>query len=164
MARRPRSLGTVLFWSEAMVPTNLIDALKRDEGLRLTPYKDTRGFTTIYYGHNLDANPLPAEVIAAADEATASVVLLADVARIQMRLFKDLPWIQRLPLVIQGVLANMAFNIGVAGEELFHHMLMDVQAGNYAQAASDMKTSLWYTQVGQRAERLTQQMMTQQWV
>src|SRR5271166_5505449 len=123
MARRPRSLGTVLFWSEAMVPTNLIDALKRDEGLRLTPYKDTRGFTTIYYGHNLDANPLPAEVIAAADEATASVVLLADVA----------------------------------------HMLMDVQAGNYAQAASDMKTSLWYTQVGQRAERLTQQMMTGVW-
>lgn len=147
-----------------MAPTNVVDALKRDEGLRLTPYKDTRGFSTIYYGHNLDANPLPDAVIAAANESTASVVLLADIARIQMKLFRDLPWIQRLPLVIQGVLINMAFNMGVAGEETFHHMLADVQAGNYAQAAADMKASLWYTQVGQRAVRLTQQMATQQWV
>jgi lysozyme len=147
-----------------MAPTNVTDALKRDEGLRLSPYKDTRGFTTIYYGHNLDANPLPAAVIAAGDEATATVVLLADIARIQAKLFKDLPWIQRLPLVIQGVLINMAFNMGVAGEETFHHMLADVQAGNYTQAATDMKASLWYTQVGVRAQRLTQQMLTQQWV
>lgn len=147
-----------------MSVTNLIDALKRDEGLRLTPYKDTRGFTTIYYGHNLDANPLPDAVVQAANEATAAVVLVADVARIQNRLFRDLPWIQRLPLVTQGVLVNMAFNMGVAGEETFHHMLADVQAGNYVQAAADMKASLWYTQVGERAQRLTQQMATQQWV
>jgi lysozyme len=147
-----------------VAPTNVIDALKRDEGLRLQPYKDTRGFTTIYYGHNLDATPLPAEVIAAANEATATTVLLADVMRIQLKLFKDLPWVQRLPLVIQGVLINMAFNMGVAGEETFHHMLADVQAGNYVQAANDMKSSLWYTQVGERAQRLTQQMVTQQWV
>ncbi len=146
-----------------MTPTNLVDALKRDEGLRLTPYKDTRGFTTIYYGHNLDANPLPDAVIAAANEATAAVVLAADVARIQMKLFKDLPWIQRLPLVIQGVLMNLAFNMGVAGEQTFHYMLADVQAGNYVQAAADMKASLWYKQVGARAQRLTQQMATGVW-
>ena len=147
-----------------MSVTNLIDALKRDEGLRLTPYKDTRGFTTIYYGHNLDANPLPQAVIDAANEATAAVVLAADVARIQLKLFRDLPWIQQKPLVIQGVLINMSFNMGVAGEETFHHMLSDVQAGNYVQAAADMKASLWYTQVGDRAKRLCQQMATQQWV
>lgn len=147
-----------------MAPTNVTDALKRDEGLRLTPYKDTRGFTTIYYGHNLDANPLPDAVVQAGDEATASVVLATDVARIQNRLFRDLPWVQRLPLVIQGVLINMAFNMGVAGEETFHHMLADVEAGDYAQAAVAMKASLWYTQVGERAQRLTQQMTTQQWV
>jgi lysozyme len=144
--------------------TNLIDALKRDEGLRLTRYKDTRGFTTIYYGHNLDANPLPDAVIQAANEATAAAVLAADVARIQLKLFRGLPWIQQKPLVIQGVLFNMAFNMGVAGEETFHHMLADVQAGNYVQAAADMKASLWYTQVGERAQRLTQQMATGQWV
>ncbi len=147
-----------------MAPTNVSDALKRDEGLRLTPYKDTRGFTTIYYGHNLDANPLPDAVIAAANEATASVVLATDIARIQLKLFKDLPWVQQKPLVIQGVLINLAFNIGVAGEEIFHHMLADVQAGNYLRAAADMKASLWYTQVGDRAKRLVQQMATGQWV
>jgi lysozyme len=147
-----------------MAPTNVIDALKRDEGLRLTPYKDTRGFSTIYYGHNLDANPLPAEVIAAADEATASVVLLADIARIQMKLFRDLPWIQRLPLVIQGVLINCAFNMGVDGLLKFHNTLTLIQSGDYGKAADALKDSLWYTQVGNRGIRLVQQLRTQEWV
>ena len=146
-----------------MAPTNVIDALKRDEGLRLTPYKDTRGFTTIYYGHNLDANPLPDAVIQAANEATAAVVLVADVARIQNRLFRDLPWIQRLPLVIQGVLVNMSFNMGVAGEETFHHMLADVQAGDYGKAANAGEQSAWYTEVGDRAKRLMDQLRTGVW-
>jgi lysozyme len=146
-----------------MAPNNLIDALKRDEGLRLQPYKDTRGFTTIYYGHNLDANPLPAEVIAAASEAVATTVLLADVMRIQLKLFKDLPWIQRLPLVIQGVLINLAFNVGVTGEEAFHHMLSAAEAGDYVAASEALKNSLWYTQVGDRAKRLVEQLRTGVW-
>ena len=146
-----------------MAPTNVIDALKRDEGLRLTPYKDTRGFTTIYYGHNLDANPLPQAVIDAANEATAAVVLADDVARIQLKLFRDLPWIQQKPLVIQGVLVNLAFNIGVAGEEAFHHMLGDIQAGNYEQAAIAGAQSAWYTEVGDRAKRLMEQLRTGEW-
>ena len=146
-----------------MAPTNVIDALKRDEGLRLTPYKDTRGFTTIYYGHNLDANPLPQAVIDAANEATAEFVLAADVASIQLKLFRDLPWIQQKPLVIQGVLLNLAFNIGVAGEEAFHHMLGDIQAGNYEQAAIAGAQSAWYTEVGDRAKRLMEQLRTGEW-
>ena len=146
-----------------MAPTNVIDALKRDEGLRLTPYKDTRGFTTIYYGHNLDANPLPQAVIDAANEATAEFVLADDVASIQLKLFRDLPWIQQKPLVIQGVLLNLAFNIGVAGEEAFHHMLGDIQAGNYEQAAIAGAQSAWYTEVGDRAKRLMEQLRTGEW-
>jgi lysozyme len=144
--------------------TNLIDALKRDEGLRLTPYKDTRGFTTIYYGHNLDANPLPDAVIQAANEATASVVLMADVARIQLKLFQDLPWIQQKPLVIQGVFTNMAFNLGVNGLKEFHNMLACAQSGDYEKAADAGRQSAWYTQVGDRAKRLMQQLRTGQWV
>lgn len=147
-----------------MSVTNLIDALKRDEGLRLKVYPDTRGFSTIYYGHNLDANPLPAAVIAAGDEATATTVLLADVARIQFKLFKDLPWIQTKPLVIQGVLINMSFNLGVGGIEKFPHMLAAVQAQDWQKAADEMKASAWYTQVGDRAKRLEQQMRTGVWV
>lgn len=84
-------------------------------------------------------------------------------ARIQLKLFKDLPWIQQKPLVIQGVLVNLAFNIGVAGEEIFHHMLADVQAGNYVKAAADLENSLWYTQVGDRAKRLVEQLRTGVW-
>ncbi len=34
----------------------LIDLIKRHEGLSLKPYMDSRGFLTIGYGRNLDAN------------------------------------------------------------------------------------------------------------
>jgi lysozyme len=89
---------------------------------------------------------------------------MADVARIQLKLFQDLPWIQQKPLVIQGVLANMAFNLGVNGLKEFHNTLALVQSGDYGKAADALKDSLWYTQVGNRAIRLVQQLRTQEWV
>ena len=143
--------------------TNLVDQLKRDEGLRLSPYKDTRGFTTIGYGHNLDANPLPYDVSNGISLDTATALLEADIAHIQAKLFHDLPWVAGLADIYQGVLINMAFNMGVAGEEAFHHMLADIQAGNYKKASMDGSQSLWYDQVGSRAQRLMTQLSTGVW-
>ena len=142
--------------------TNIYDQLKRDEGIRFTPYKDTRGFSTVGVGHNLDANPLPNETYPMFP-VRAFEILNDDVSRIRGKLVGDLPWVANLPDVYEGILLNMSFNMGAHGTELFHHMLADIQSGNYAQAAVDMKNSAWYTQVGQRAERLALQMTTGVW-
>ena len=120
------------------------------------------GKRTIGYGHNLDANPLP-DLVPPITEAQALQILGADVERISMYLQSQLPWIVNLDDARHGVLQNMAFNMGDAGLLSFHHDLADTQAGNYAKAAADMKASLWYTEVGDRAKRLVQQMLTGVW-
>jgi hypothetical protein len=42
-------------------------------------------------------------------------------------------------------------------------MLGDIQAGNYEQAAIAGAQSAWYTEVGDRAKRLMEQLRTGEW-
>ena len=142
--------------------TNIFDQLTRDEGFRAEPYDDSRGFKTVGIGHNLDANPLPGESYPMTLDR-AQKILVWDVNDIYRKLINDLPWVDSLPEVITGVLINMAFNLGAAGLEEFHHMLSYIQSGEYATAALAGKASLWYTQVGDRAKRLMEQLATGEW-
>ena len=144
-----------------IVTNNIIDQLKRDEGFRSTPYIDSRGFQTIGYGHNLVANPMQGMI--SLGEAEATALLGRDVERISAFLQQKLPWVVNLDDARYGVLQNMAFNMGVPGLLDFHHDLSDTQAGRYVQSATDMKNSAWYTQVGERAQRLVKQMLSGEW-
>ena len=145
-----------------MTITNVIDQLMRDEGFRADVYVDTVGKRTVGYGHNLDANPIHA-LVTPISEALATQILGADVERISRFLVQSLPWVTTLDDARLGVLQNMAFNLGVNDLLGFHRTLADVQAGAYATAASDMKDSKWYNEVGDRAVRLVQQMLSGEW-
>src|SRR5271169_5889485 len=96
-------------------PTDIYSQLTRDEGVRLSVYPDSRGFSTIGIGHNLDANPLPNYDLTNFTLADAEQVLQDDVARITAQLIADLPWVANLDPVRQGVFQNMSFNMGVGG-------------------------------------------------
>ena len=143
--------------------TCIQDQLILDEGVRLVKYLDSRGFSTIGVGHNLDANPLSYDISAGISFALAKQILNEDLARLTPQLFGRLPWLRSLDVVRQGVFRNMDFNMGIGGVLEFHHDLADTQAGNYVQAAADMKASAWYGQVGDRAQRLVEQMITGVW-
>ncbi|KVC46285.1 hypothetical protein WI72_32110 [Burkholderia ubonensis] len=71
-----------------------------------------------------------------------------------------LSWWRQLDEVRQRVIANMAFNMGVATLLAFKNTLAAVQRGAYDIAAAGMKASRWYSQVGQRAVRLRSAMET----
>lgn len=141
---------------------DLYEQLTRDEGLRLEPYKDSRGFNTVGIGHNLDANPLPNETYPLTLDR-AKEILDQDVCRIKSGLITALPWFPFVPGVYRGVLINMAFNLGVHGLLEFHHMLAAVRVAGWEEAAKQMQASSWYTQVGDRAKRLVKQMQTGEW-
>ena len=146
--------------------TDIYGQLTRDEGCVLHVYKDQNGIDTCLIGHNLVANPLPNYDLGNLTISDAMDVLQDDVARITARLILDIPWLAGLKTtqpVRFGVYQNMAFNMGAGGVMVFHHALADAQAGNWAQCAADMRASLWYSQVGPRAERLCTQMETGQW-
>lgn len=73
-----------------------------------------------------------------------------------------LPWFPTASFVTQTILINMAFNMGLLGLLKFKNTLRYIKEGNYAQAAANMKQSLWYRQTGSRAVELVRRMADQE--
>lgn len=78
-----------------------------------------------------------------------------------LRLRDKLPGYVDASFVTKTVLINMAFNMGLKGLLSFKNTLAFIKAKNYVHAAQNMKLSLWYTQVGNRAKELVKRMQTQ---
>jgi lysozyme len=65
--------------------------------------------------------------------------------------------------VRQGVLIDMAFNLGVSGLLAFSNTLRYIKNGDYMQAATNMLLSKWAGQVKGRARELALQMESGKW-
>jgi lysozyme len=134
---------------------DIFEQLHRDEALRLHPYLDTVGKTTIGYGRNLTDNGISPE--------EAEALLQNDVGRAVETLTARLPWFVAIDPVRQGVLVNMCFNMGFTRLEEFAKMLLAIAQGNWAEAAAEMLNSAWAREVGERADRLSAQMASGVW-
>ena len=132
------------------VEAQMKEQLKTHEGLRLRMYKDTKGIATIGYGFNLEANDIPVQM--------AEDLFSLKYEEHKKELTDKIPWVKNLDQVRQGVLYNMAYNMGVPKLMGFKNTLKAVQEGRWSDAAWGMRGSLWYKQVGKRAETLTNQM------
>lgn len=130
------------------VITSLKEALKRDEGTKGRPYKDSLGYTTIGVGHNLDREPLC--------EAAIEAQLDFDITTKALPLYERLEWLKSAPVGVQQALLNMAFNLGVPGLLKWPHFLDLIQHGNYLSAREILKGSLYTHQVGKRAARIAE--------
>jgi lysozyme len=137
---------------------NIVDQLRRDEGDSPTCYQDHFGYWTIGVGRMIDAKKggglRPDEI---------AYLLNNDIQDRREALTKALPFFAELSTARQGVLINMAFNMGVAGLLKFKQMLAAVEAGHWGIAAKEMLDSNWARQVPKRAVRLASQMETNLW-
>lgn len=136
----------------------LEEQLRRDEGEKLSAYQDHLGFWTIGIGRLIDSRRGGG---ISTDEST--MLLRNDIARIRVELLQRLPWFVHLDPVRQGVLMNMAFQLGINGLMAFQDTLGKVQTGDYAVAADKMLQSKWATQTPERAKRLSIQMRDGVW-
>lgn len=145
--------------------------IRLDEGVRTRAYRDTVGELTIGVGHLVT----PADGISDGQEITMARVEelyardLDAHALIAYRYINtgdgattlssnvDPSAFLALPLEVQRVLFNMAFNLGgrLAG---FKNLRKAVKAGDWAAAAAAMGSSKWCTQVGPRCTRLRTRM------
>jgi len=138
-----------------MIEDLLVQQLRYDEGVRFKPYRDTVGKLTIGVGRNLDDKGI--------NQAEADLMLQDDIDDVLRDLKAKLPWTDALDDARRGVLANMAFNMGIVGLLGFTRTLAMIQAGNYSGAADAMLESTWAKQVGNRATRLSNQMRSGEW-
>ena len=137
------------------VIVNLTDQLIRDEELRLFPYTDTVGKTTIGVGRNLTDVGISI--------AEAKLLLANDITNAIARMEKAFPWSTGLDEVRHAALANMTFNMGIGRLAEFKKFLAAMAAGDWKTARDEMLDSTWAKQVGPRAQRLAIQIDTGAW-
>jgi lysozyme len=135
--------------------------LRQHEGLKLTPYKCTAGALTIGYGHNIDANGLPAAVKANLDrdgkitQADAEALLLAGIQRAENDCRRLFPRFENMSDARKAALIDWLFNLGRGTAQKFTDTIHFINAGLWEDAADAMMDSRWARQVGKRAETVT---------
>ena len=136
--------------------------LTRDEGPgpmkngRHLPYTDTAGKITIGFGRNLTDRGI--------SMAEASLFLDHDIDDATKGVLAKYPWANALEPARQGVLINMAFNMGLMALSGFTQTLPLIEHGQYEAAAIRMLQSRWAEQTGDRALRLAEQLRRGEWI
>lgn len=132
-----------------MNKTRLTKQLKRHEGFRGDPYKDTEGNWTIGYGHLLPmSKPL------------ARIILAKDMDIAEQECWGRLKFFGGLNSARQEALVNMMFNLGWPRLKRFVKMIAAAEAGDHELVAVEMLDSRWHLQVKGRAEELAEQYRT----
>ena len=124
----------------------IIKDLKRDEGFRSKPYKDTVGKLTIGYGRNLD------DVGISKREALELLRYDVFVANKELLSF---PWYDDLTSCRKRALLNMMYNLGFTKFRKFKKMIAAFEDEDYSLAAEEALDSKWAKRdVGARAQRI----------
>ena len=151
----------------------LMDQLEFDEGLRLLPYKCSEGRWTIAVGKNFQDNPFTLDELiflgikgrtfdTILEELTkkgitrgdALWLLERDVDKVYAQLKKQFSWFESKPDVVQRVLCNICFNLGLGRFLGFTKTLNAIKNDRWEIAAKELLNSKYAIQVGDRANRL----------
>ena len=140
----------------------LIERIKKHEGYRISPYKDTVGKWTVGYGRNLEDNPLSVmEVIKLFSnvdfKSTVNAerffegLLVGDIRKHTEELESRLAMFPMCDYEEQTVLIDMAFNLGVPTLLQFKGMLHAIDNDDKVEAAVELLDSKYAEQVKTRA-------------
>ena len=132
--------------------------LRRDEGVVEHAYQDHLGWWTIGVGRLIDKRKG-----GRLTDDEIDYLLANDIAEKERELKASVSFYKRLDEARKGVLLNMAFNLGVQGLLGFRNTLKLIETGKYEEASKEMLKSKWARQVGDRAVRLSKQMLTGEW-
>lgn len=128
--------------------SDLVEQLRRHEGVRSTVYKCTAGFETIGVGRNISESGL------GLSDDEIDYLLENDINRCRKELV-IFPWFMELDPVRQDALTNLCFNLGISRLMRFEKALAAMEQRDYAKAAAEFLDSRWAEQVGNRAIEVT---------
>lgn len=112
------------------------------EGLKLFPYKDTVGKTSIGIGRNLSDCGISKE--------EAIIFLRNDIDKCKKDLEK-FSWYMMQPTGVKDALINMCFNLGLTRLMQFKNMIACLEKKDYVGAAREVLNSKYAKDVGKRA-------------
>jgi lysozyme len=124
-------------------------------GKPIVPGTLVKGHPTIAYGIALDVRGI--------SMGEAMFLLHNAEQDIWNQVITALPWAANLDPVRQCALLSMAYNLGVPGLLGFPNTLNCLQRQQWAGAVANLKQSRWWTQVGDRAQRIANMFLTGQW-
>lgn len=128
----------------------LAKQLRRQEGFRRFPYKDTENITSIGFGRNLESIGI--------SRTEAKFMLSTDISRAEAECKKRLLFFPDLDDTRQEVVVNMMLNMGWGKLKTFKRMLAALEDKDFEMAAAEALDSKWHRQVKGRAVELAQQM------
>ena len=136
---------------------SLLENIKAHEGFRDHIYKDSVGKPTVGYGFLVaalspDELKLNGGKVEPMNKEVAEKILNLKVARLRKRVPECLPWLANKPQSVQDTILEMAYQLDIAKLLGFKYTLQCIEAGNYAQAARNLRASLLYRQTPRRVE------------
>ena len=126
---------------------DLLESIKKHEGFVEHVYDDSLGIPTIGYGFAIKDLVL--------DEDIAEDILIRKLERLKRNANSRFRWLEDMPVVVQEVILNMCYQLGVTGVSKFRKAISALQEGEWDEAANEMLDSLWARQTPNRATELS---------
>lgn len=123
----------------------LTERLIAEESLELMPYRCSEGVLTIGVGRAIETRGIT--------EDEARYLLANDIEIVQRELASAFSWYDDQEEIVQLVLCDMAFNLGLPKLKQFKLMLAAIESGDMEAAASELLDSNYARQVPNRAKR-----------
>ena len=136
----------------------LREQLKIDEGVEYRVYNDHLGYKTLGIGHLVVPGDLEydAPVGTYVSEDRVNEIFDKDVITYIDETKKVFGNLEGMPEEAQQVLVNMCFNMGAPRLAKFKNFIRAIHDENWETASVEMLDSIWATQVGLRAIRLSE--------
>lgn len=137
--------------------SDLIEMIKRHEGVKTHCYKDHLGLETIGVGRCI------AEGSLGLSDDEVEYLLSNDIARCREELTDEYFWFPALNDARQAACINLIFNLGATRLRGFVKSLDAMANEKFDLAADEFMNSKWATQVGSRAIEVTDMIRSGQW-
>ena len=126
----------------------LIEMLKRHEGVKSHVYKCSAGYESIGVGRNISKSGL------GLSEDEVDYLLESDISRVIKELSSEYPWFSSLDDVRKDAMIDISFNLGATRLRGFRRALAAMDAADYKTASLEFLDSKWSRDVKGRSTEL----------
>jgi lysozyme len=136
----------------------IMDMIKRHEGVRTRPYKDSLGLWTVGVGHLIgDGKTLPPEMNREFSMEEVNTMFIKDYKH-HKEAAQKIPGYDKTNSNGKAALIDLTFNMGPTWFKKWPNFTRSASTGDGQGAASSLENSKWYTQVGNRARTIVSMM------